>query len=162
MRKLKSILIISLVLWTSCQKKEINCEEFCAIPERHEMFKSFEVEKQFQYFRACPCPGDSISEKYKFAQEISNNEQIIDFLSNKLRHENDNDILIESILLMRYVANRGDFRGRKDVSDLVKETVSRIPDRDERNLIDKIFGDEPQSRRERLNRLAKEIEEKTR
>lgn len=158
MRKVKLLTILSLILLFSCQKNEINCNEFCAIPERHEIFKSFDIEKQFKYFRACPCWGDSISEKHLFGQEIGQNEQIVDFLVNKLSTEDDAEILIESLELLNFLGNREELKGREDVLKLVDETVNRIPEKDERDLIDKILGDEPRSRKQRLNKLAKEIE----
>lgn len=160
--KSKALLVLLLISFTGCQKEEIDCEEFCANPERHQLFENFETEKQFEHFRACPCWGDSISEKYIFAGELANNPQIVEFLLDKLRNENDVEALEESLNLLRYVAGQKNLKGRKDINDLVYATVNRIPDRDERDLLNKIFGREQQTRRERLTELAKEIEDKTR
>ena len=161
MRKLKIILILSLICFAGCQKKEIDCEEFCSMSERHSVFIKFETEKQFQYFRACPCwGGDSISEKYIFAGKIADNKQIVDFLLNKLHTENNVEVLEDSLELLNYVAGQKDLRGRKDISNLVYETINRIPEKDERDLLNKILGREIESRKERLNELAKRIEER--
>lgn len=161
MRKINYVLVLLAVVWVGCQKKEIDCEKFCAIPEKHQLFKSFEIEKQFKYFNACSCQGDSILEKYLFAQEISEREELLDFLLNNLRNESDEKILVDSIDLLHYVCTTKDVDKRKDISDLVNQTINKISEKDERDLVGRIFGSKIESRKERLEKLAYEIEERT-
>ncbi len=152
-------MIFLLVFGAGCRKREINCDEFCAIPERHKLFKSFEIEKQFKYFNTCNCPGDSISEKYLFAQEINEREELLDFLLAKLWTENDEEVLTDSIDLLHYVCNTRNVCKRHDIVELINQTIPKIPDKDERELFSKILGGEKESRKERLEKYAKEIEE---
>ena len=80
---------------------------------------------------------------------------------NTLRSQNDAEILADSIELLNYISSSKDLTGRKDISDLVNETVGKIPDADERTLADKILGGNVISRKDRLAKLADAIEEKT-
>lgn len=160
MKAIYLITVLLIVFSQGCRKQEINCDEFCSIPERHELFKSFETEKQFKYFNSCPCPGDSISEKYLFAREINEREELLDFLLDKLRKETDEEVLTDTIDLLHYVCLNRNVSGRTDIFDLVNQTISKIPDKDERDLVSKLLGGIEESRRERLEKYAKEIEEK--
>ena len=160
-RTLKCCIFLLFAL-CGCQKSAIDCNKFCETPNRHEQFKSFSTEKQFEYFNACPCWGDSISEKYMFAQEISENDAIVEFILDILRNENDDEVLTNSIEFLNYLCAAKDLKGRRDVSDLVNNAIHRIEHKDERELLARILGGKPESRKARLEQMAKNIEEKTR
>lgn len=159
MRELKVILILLAICFVGCRKERIDCGEFCATPERHQLFVNFEIEKQFEYFRTCPCWGDSISEKYIFAKEIAGNEQIVDFLLNKLRNERDEKVLADSMDLLKYVSNSKKSAVKKEIADSIHKIANELPEKDEPTFLEKISGEQPISRKEKIKAFAREIEE---
>jgi hypothetical protein len=158
MRKLKYILILSLFFLASCQKLKVGCLEVCDSPQKHSNFKSLNIEKQFEYFRACNCNYDSVLARAYWANYIGEREEAIRFLLNKLENEQDEEVLVDTLYILRATTEQQDIKGRNYISELVNQTVDRISDKDERGLVSKIIFAKQDSRKERLTKLAKEIE----
>ncbi len=157
------ILMITQVI--SCKFWQTECEQYCENPNRNEIFRNFPIEKQFEYYRTCACWDDSISNKGFHIETLSKREDINEFLINILKTEDNSDVLIDALELLSwttdttYNVNTKDVKGRKDLSELVKKAVGKIPEKDERDLIGKLFGGKAESRKDRLEKLVIEIKE---
>jgi hypothetical protein len=143
------------------------CQQFCDNPQHNGIYKDFPIEKQFEYYRTCPCWGDSISNTGFYIETLLKQENVLEFLITTLKTEDDPDVLADALVFLGYVGDRKynnqgeDIRGRRDIAELAKKTVAKIPEKDERDLWDKIYGRETKSRKERLQKIAKKIEEQT-
>lgn len=168
LRKMTGFLILLMITQiVSCKFWKTECEQFCEKPEHNGIYKDFTVEKQFEYYRTCACWGDSISNKGFYIETLVKREDIVEFLVNVLKTENDPDILTDTVHLLSSVADnrewmrKDDFKGRKDIADLVNKTVAKIPEKDGRNLLSKLLGGKVKYRKKALESSAKSIEEKT-
>ena len=157
------ILIATVILGTFLGYRKYNdgCYEVCKSPQKNQNFKKLNIENQYQTYLKCDCNYDSVKARNYWGYEIGENPQAIDFISNKLRSESDEEVLTQTLHMLQGVARIQNIKGRENISSLVKQTVNKISDRDERSFISKILGSESISRKEILLEVSKEIGERT-
>lgn len=163
----KFLLLLFLSQLASCDLQKDNCEVSCDDPNRYEIYENLPIDKQFDFYRNCACWTDSITDTGVLRETLLRREDIVGFLVKTLENEQDSERLVDALELLSYVGNRKynihskDLRGRQDINSLVDETVKRIPEKDERDLWDKIYWKDKKSRKERLGKLAEEIKAQT-
>jgi len=133
----------------------------CESPQKHENFKNLDIEKQFQTYIKYNCKYDSLSARSQWGTYIGRKGGAIDFLLNKLQTENDEDILAHTVRILRDTVTQHEIEGREDIVPIVNQTVEKIPEKDERDFVAKILGSEVWSRKKRLQKMAEEIEART-
>lgn len=164
MKKFLYLTILSLTMilgiW-GYRNYDDGCYDVCNSPEKYTNFKNLSIEIQFETFGKCNCNYDSVSARYYWADDIGKKGNAIDFLLNKLRNETNDDTLSNTLFILGRVIEQQEIKGRDDIASLVKQTIDKIPDKDERNFISKILGREKASWKERLLKIANEIESRT-
>lgn len=164
MSKLKYIAVLFLTLilgvW-GYRNYDSEYYKFCKSPEQDTNFKNLDIEEQFQIYVKYNCKYDSDPARIYWGFHIGDKEEAMDFLLNKLRTEKNEDVLTQTLYMLSSSVWQHEIKGREDIVELVKQTVEKISDKDERRWVEKILSSLTSSRKEGLLKISQEIEERT-
>ena len=98
--------------------------------QQYQKFKSFPVEQQFKLYIDCKkekaCKVDSESTHDYYAQYMAEDNRAAPFLLERLQSESDQEVQLDIIYVLRWMAVNGHLRGEHHIADVATQVTANM------------------------------------